>query len=107
MAGAISIVAPERLTKQPGESRVYAVDFSKYGEIEDNAETLTGTPTVAVTPTGELTVGSPNISGNRVRFRVSGGTLAAGEVKEYRFKVTVATSGSNTLVGDGYLFLVD
>ena len=107
MSAHASVLAPERLTKQPGESRVYGMDFSKYPEIAVAAETLSsGTASVTVDPSG-LTVAAPTLSGSIVKFRVSGGTLDAGQMKTYRFEVKVDTSGGNTIEGDGILYLVD
>lgn len=101
-----NVLAPERLVKQVAESRVYAMDFEHYPEVLAG-QTLTGTPTVSVAPSG-LTVAAPSISGSQVRFRVSGGTLEAGTTERtFRFEVLVATSGGDTLEGDGILYLTD
>lgn len=108
-----NVLAPQLVVKQEAESRLCAMDFTKYPEIADNAETLTGTPTVTAalvsgTVTTAPTIGSPTISGSQVRFRISAGVRAAG-VQEavYRYEVRVETSGGNTLEGDGLLYLTD
>ena len=103
-----NVLAPERPQQQLGESRIRAMDFSHYPEIADNGETLTGTPTVTVTPSGVLTVGATSIVGSQVRFRVSGGALLSGTTERvFRFEVLVNTSASNILEGDGILILTD
>lgn len=107
MMGRAKVTAPQVPTKQPAESRVYQFDFADYPEIAENSETLTGTPTVTASPSG-LTIGAPTISGTKVRFRVSAGTIASEGIDQYYlFECAVATSGSNTLEQDGVLILSD
>lgn len=80
--------------KLPGENRLYAVNFGNQPEIRDGGQTLTGTPTVAISPSG-LTVGSPSISGNLVQFRVSGGI----DLVDYTLTVQCSTNDGITILG--------
>lgn len=90
----MSYTYPPSLAKYPGESRIFAVDFAQYREIREG-ETLTGTPTVTVSPAGP-DISGVAISGSQVQFRVVGGTADT----KYVLTVTCETSGSNTLSHD-------
>lgn len=90
--------------KHPSESRVYGVDFTR---LLTAGETLTGTPTVTVSPSG-VTATSPAVNsstfedddevtiavGKGVQVRLAGGSDSV----DYLVTVTVGTSQSNTLV---------
>jgi hypothetical protein len=99
-----SNVAPQRPTVVSGEVRKDSVSF--LGKL-DAGETLTGTPTISVSPAG-LTCTSPAVStdmlvidrvpvaaGKAVTFTVSGGTAGV----DYTVTVTVGTSNGQTLKG--------
>lgn len=89
------------LYKQPGEVRLYSFDFAAQVEIA-GGETLTGTPTIAVSllsGSGTVTAGSPSISTTFVNFTLSGGT----DGDRHRVLCTVATSGGRTLQSAGDL----
>lgn len=88
---------PTVLTKRPTEVRNFDFEFGYQPEIT-GGETLSGTPTVAATPSG-LTIGSPTITGTKVRVQISSGTDGV----EYRLTCTCSTSGSKTLVALGDL----
>jgi len=78
--------------KKPGEARTITFDFTTKLSVGD---TLTGTPLMAVTPTGggALTAGSPALSGNEVNVRLSNGVDAT----DYTVKCSCATSNGDTL----------
>ena len=90
--------APETNVIHPGESLLYAFEFS--AELE-SGETLSGTPTVTEIDTNVLTIASPSISGTQVRVRIA--ASGATENTLYRVKCSVATSQSNTRVLVGRL----
>ncbi len=93
-----SVTAPEVLVKQPGETRQFSMDFAS---ILGTSETIS-TASVSGDPSG-LTLGTPSISGTKVLFNIIGGTHAV----RYRLQVTITTSASATLVGDGVLRVKD
>jgi hypothetical protein len=78
---------PAALKIKAGGSRSFSVNLTQWKELRAG-ELLTGTPTVAVSPSGPV-VSGPAVSGNRVRFRV---TVAS--------NVAPGTDGGNTLAGD-------
>jgi len=99
--------APQIHTKKSAEVRNVAVDFS--GALDDG-ETLTGEPTISVSPSGEVTTDNAAVSttprvilgasvptGSAVLFRASAGTAG----KKYTITVTVGTTAipSQTLIG--------
>ena len=92
------VTAPEVLVKQPGETRQFSMDFSS---LLATGETLS-TSDVTSSPSG-LTLGSTSISSSTVLFTVASGTHGV----RYRLEVTVTTSASATLVGDGILRVQD
>jgi hypothetical protein len=79
--------------KRPTEVKRFRMHFGNHPEIADYADTLTGTPTVAVSPTGP-TLASAAISGTEVRVTVSGGT----DDTDYTLTFTVSTTAGSTLV---------
>lgn len=117
----MSVVATEILEKQPGESIVYAVDFTPLLRKDASGvltETLSGTPTVTFTPVG-LTIASEAVNsaaivkqdgsgdeiaiGAAVQFRVSGGT----DQVKYTGEVSCGTTLSNTREVDVQLQVKD
>lgn len=90
------------LTKDPAETRTYSFDFGLQPELAQEGETLAPPPVVIATRqegTGTLTIGTPTISGTRVRFLVSGGAI--GDV--HQITGTVLTSASHILSATGRL----
>lgn len=85
------------LEKQPSESLVYDMEF--LGRLDDD-ETLTAVSSVTATPSG-LTIGTASYSGTRAQFRISGGSSGV----KYKVTAVVTTSASNTIEGEGYLFV--
>lgn len=78
-----------------GESTVYAADFNNHPELVAG-EALTGTPSVAVSPSGP-TLGTPSLGTGanlgKVLFNISTATADTA----YTITVTVDTDGSNTI----------
>jgi len=84
------------LTKQPSESRIYAVNFSAN---LTTGETIVASPVPVVTPTPSgLTITSvaPDSTGKKVQFRIAGGTDGV----QYKLTVTATTSLGNALEED-------
>ncbi len=102
------MTCPRVRRKAPTAVRNIAVNFSDW---LDHGEIITGTPTVAVSPSGPTLSAASVNSGRRVvdnrscapgsvvTFTVSGGTA-----NTYTITITASTSGSQTLVG--YITLV-
>ena len=103
-----SKLASDPVYKKAAEGLQIKSDFTLYGLSVDTNETLTGTPTVTVTPTG-MTAGAPTINtapftnakrgtceiGKGVLFLLSGGTAGS----DYSVSVQCGTSLGQTLEG--------
>lgn len=101
-------VASHNHEKPVSATRVLGVDF---GGHLNNGVTLTGTPTVTVTPAGPTVSGEAVLAASRVInnrtvpigegvvFTVAGGTAGT----QYRLKITVTASNGETLIGACYL----
>lgn len=87
------------LEKQASESLLYDMEF--LGRL-DEGETLSTVTSFTGSPSG-LTIGSASVSGTRAQARISAGTAGT----KYKITVVVTTSASNTLEGEGYLFVRD
>lgn len=95
--------APEILWKTPETDRVYWIDFEKFQEIIDG-QTI-ASAVVTVDEEG-LTIGSPSISGSKVMFRISGGTLDDPDTElVFHIHVAATTSAGRVLPGAGILYL--
>lgn len=88
------------LIKQPGESRVYAVNFRNLLAAGDSIDDVTS---VTASPAAELTVGTPVIASPRVKFRVEDGSAGT----HYKITVTVTTTNGDILEGEGDLEVTD
>jgi hypothetical protein len=106
MPESLSVAASRAKVKHSAESILFGIDFTK---LLVSGETLSGTPTVAGSPSG-LTIGSPAINASAPFENDEGGTVAAGkgvQVRlsggasgtDYTLTVTSATSAGNTRVG--------
>lgn len=109
----MSIEAPQEYDKAVSEVRNVAYDFTP---LLDEGESLTGTPTVTITPSGPtvsnaavnvaaLTILGETVAiGKAVQFRVSGGSSGV----TYTFTISVATNSTpaQTLRRKGRLNLV-
>jgi hypothetical protein len=102
-----SILAPERLVKQPAESRLYSCDFANLlsGATVLDGTTGGGTLTVVEVGTTALTIGSIALNGaaTGVVARISGGT----DGNVYRIAWKSTDDAGNTLVVDTLLRVVD
>ena len=87
------------LEKQPADSLLYDMEF--VGRLAEG-ETLTAVSSVTAAPSG-LTVGTPSYSGTRAQVRLGGGTGGV----TYKVTIVVTTSASNTIEGEGNLFVRD
>lgn len=100
----MSVTAPQFLEKQPGETRAYSMDFSN---LMSSNETISSVSTVASElrggATSDLTISSETISGQTVQMNIAGGT----DGNVYRVEVTIITSASQILEGDGMLRVRD
>jgi len=99
------VTAPEKIFKQPGETLTLGMDFSNR---LTTGETLTGTPTITVVfegtgLAGDVTATGEVIAGDNVTAKYAAG--ADGQM--YRIQITVSTSNSNVLIGDGILRVED
>tara|TARA_R110000803_G_C11944649_1_gene316991 strand:+ start:972 stop:1286 length:315 start_codon:yes stop_codon:yes gene_type:complete len=97
-----TITAGERLCKQPGERRQYSMDFSELMATVDTIEESSPAPVATHTNHGSgdaLTIGTPTVSGQTVLMWISGGT----HNNRYRIQITLTTSTTAILVGDGVM----
>ena len=83
-----------------GETRICGFDFSDQQEIVDG-DTLTGTPTVTVTPSTNITVGAVTISGSTATFSLAVGSAAA--LTDRVAKCTASTTAGAVLIEYGTL----
>lgn len=99
-----NVTAPTHLCKQPGETRSYTMDFSNLmvdGETIDSFET----PTSELRGGGgsDLVITDTAINGQTITMTIAGGT----DRFVYRIEITIDTSASQTLQGDGVLKATD
>lgn len=104
MSPSLSVRASRPKIKHPGESILFAVDFSK---LLAAGESLTAVGSPALSPAG-IAIGSPAVNasafenddggtvaiGRAAQFRVSGGVAGT----DHTLTVTVTTSAGNTRV---------
>lgn len=90
--------APQISGKTTAETVNRVMEFE---EKLDSTETLSGSPTVTITPSGagHMTCSASSASGTKVTMRFTGGT--AGTM--YSVKVACSTSGSQVVEGLGYM----
>ena len=92
----------EELTKLPGESILFDMDFSKRmatGESISSISSETSTSINRVAGSTNLTLGTSSFSGNIVQLRISDGTAD----ESYIIQITVITNLGNTRIGKGLL----
>jgi hypothetical protein len=95
----------------PGEVRLAHMRYTLFPEIAFYGDSLTGTPTVALTAgsgnTGTLSAGTATVyptpvgTGTEARFTLDATSAQDGDT--YVVKVTALTTGGSTLVGVGTL----
>ena len=95
-----NVTAPTYLCKQPGETRSYTMNFANLmvtGETINSVETPTSE--LRGGGTSDLIITDTAIDGQTITVTIAGGT----DRFVYRVEITIVTSGSQTLVGDGIL----
>lgn len=88
-------MSDEILTKQPGESRLYDIDFAP---LLATGDTLSSVTSVATAQAG-LTIGSPSLATPKVQVRISSGT----DGTLYKLTAIVVTTNGDTLETDVFL----
>jgi len=97
------VTAPQRLIKQPSENRQYSMDFSNVLSAGETISTQVVTSQLACGDSSDLTITGEAISGQTVTCWIAGGTH--GNV--YRVEFVITTSTSQTVEGDGILYVKD
>lgn len=88
-------MADEILSKQPGESRLYDIDFAP---LLATADTIASVTSVSTAQSG-LTIGSPAFTSPKVQVRISSGT----DKTLYKITAIVVTTNGDTLETDVFL----
>ena len=102
----VSVTAPAFLTKQPGETRKYSMDFAN---LMATPETITSINSVNSELRGrgssDLTITSTGtgVGGQTVTMNIAGGTHA----KVYIIEALITTNSGQILEGDGTLKVED
>ena len=100
----MGVTASEHLEKQPGETRTYTMDFSNLMASDETIDSInTVTSELRGGGTSDLTLVNSAISGQTVLTTISGGTDRC----RYRIMITITTSTSQVLQGDGILKVSD
>lgn len=97
-----TVTATERNCKQPGERRQYSMTFAALMGSAETIEESSPAPVATQTNHGsgsDLTIETPTVSGQLILMWISGGT----HNNRYRVQVTITTSTTAILVGDGVL----
>jgi hypothetical protein len=92
----------EELTKLPGESILFDMDFTKRmstGEVISTVVSQTSYNLGRVTASTNVTLGTTAFSGNVVQLRISDGT----QDESYLIEIEITTSLGNTRIGKGLL----
>ena len=102
----MSMTADQRLCKQPAENRKFEMDFTN---VLGSSEAITSITSIESEKVGgyasDLSITNQAIeSGSKkVSMFIASGTLG----NTYRVEVLVATDASQTLEGDGVLYVTD
>ncbi len=102
----MSMTADQRLCKQPAENRKFEMDFTN---VLGSSEAITSITSIESEKVGgyasDLSITNQAIeSGDKkVSMFIASGTLG----NTYRVEVLVATDASQTLEGDGVLYVTD
>lgn len=81
---------PQQFVKDPDEVLDYQFNFA--AQMTVDSDTITGTPTVAITPSGELALDSQANSTTTVTVWLSGGVAGT----TYKVECNIATVGLRT-----------
>ena len=102
----MSMTADQRLCKQPAENRKFEMDFTN---VLGASEAITSITSIESEKVGgyasDLTITNQAIEtgDKKVSMFIASGTLG----NTYRVEVLVATDASQTLEGDGVLYVTD
>ena len=95
----VTSLAPQNLCKQSQEIRTYIMDFANLMVTGETIQTKSVSHELRGGGTSDLSITSDTVVGQTVTMVISGGTKNA----TYRIEVTITTSASATLQGDGLL----
>lgn len=84
------------LLKQPGDDRVYTMDFAA---LLASNETINGVTSVVAEPADLSLDGAATFGGTMAQQRISGGTSGI----TYKVTFVVTTTEGNTIEGEGFL----
>ena len=95
-----NVTAPTYLCKQPGETRSYTMNFANLMVTGETINSFS-TPTSELRGggTSDLVITDTTRDGQTITVTIAGGT----DRFVYRVEITIVTSGSQTLVGDGVI----
>tara|TARA_Y100000593_G_C4246938_1_gene305187 strand:+ start:516 stop:827 length:312 start_codon:yes stop_codon:yes gene_type:complete len=102
----MSMTADQRLCKQPAENRKFEMDFTN---VLGSSEAITSITSIESEKVGgytsDLSITNQTIEtgDKKVSMFIASGTLG----NTYRVEVLVATDASQTLEGDGVLYVTD
>tara|TARA_R100001086_G_scaffold225201_1_gene143388 strand:- start:85 stop:396 length:312 start_codon:yes stop_codon:yes gene_type:complete len=102
----MSMTADQRLCKQPAENRKFEMDFTN---VLGSSEAITSITSIESEKVGgyasDLSITNQAIEtgAKKVSMFIASGTLG----NTYRVEVLVATDASQTLEGDGVLYVTD
>lgn len=97
------LTAPQLLTKQPGETKKFSMDFTNWIDTTVTLSDPVITSEMIGGSTSDLTISSTTVAGKLIVFLIAGGTNA----KHYNIQVTVTTSDGEVLQGDGMLRVIN
>lgn len=100
-----SIIAPEKLIKQPSEIRKYSMDFSALLASDELIDSIYSIAAAAQDSsiTDDLVISDEEIDGSSIIFWVSGGTAN----QRYKITIIVSVDSGQRLEGDGILYIKD
>ena len=102
----MALTADQRLCKQPAENRKFEMDFTNVLAAGESFSSITSITSEKVGGyTSDLSITSETIeSGSKkVSMFIASGTLGS----TYRVEILVATDASQTIEGDGVLYVTD
>tara|TARA_R110000824_G_scaffold98613_3_gene235223 strand:- start:3527 stop:3844 length:318 start_codon:yes stop_codon:yes gene_type:complete len=104
----MALTANQRLCKQPTEVRKFEMDFTSVLASSENIEGVTSINSEKVGGyTTDLVIGSTGLVSatptGTVEMYIEGGTLGS----TYRIEILVTTDASQTIEGDGILYVTD
>jgi hypothetical protein len=97
------VTAPQKLVKQPGETRQFSMDFSNLMSTGETISDQTVTATLDCGDASDLTISSITVVSQIVYCWIAGGTHGT----THRVQFTATTSTSQIVQGDGILYVRD